>query len=345
MRLLRFFLVSRYLLAGCLVFLAVGCVRGCGRDPAERIGRAVRLSSGPWIEEQARFHPTEARLLAVRLVKDEKDGHTPGGWNRRIVQVDFEDENYPETEEIRTLRGGSYPSYAGADIVALDVEGRLVRLKNGSGEPLPIPVEGLATRPTKPVASPDGRRLAVLAVAERPPDDAPESGIVAIARHGVYVLPVEGGKARRVSPDLSNSALVVDFSWADAENLLVTYQMIDRNSAQIRIERIRVSDGDSRLALFTDHPEGVALASSGRFFVAYPHEDSRLVYTSLDRKLEYPVELLAEIRDVRLSADGRFAVASRRSGEEGVNLVLISTPPEFFRNLESRLAPVPEDAP
>ena len=327
-------LFSRILVVILLAWPLSGCSKSCSTAPAvERVGDAFRLTSGAFREEQVRFHPEKPRLLAVRSVSESKKDVRESGqeWETHIMEVDFSDPERPEIREIKALAGGNYPSYAAGDgIVALDIRGRLVILKTRSGEAEGIVVSGIRSRPAKPVVSPDGARIAFLALPEVSKEAEPLPMLPTISRHEAYIAPTDGGEARRISKAISPSALLVSAAWAEAGHLFLTYDVIDPNTRHTRVEIVDIETGKGRLALFADYPADLAIAPSGLFFATAADKENMAAFLSRGMEKKKQVDLENEVLSLTVGPAERWAAAVRYCPDtKGANLFLLPVPEEF----------------
>ncbi|RJO65658.1 MAG: hypothetical protein C4523_15590 [Myxococcales bacterium] len=309
--------------------LALGLF-ACESKPAERIGAAIRLTKGPWKEQQIHFHPTELKLLAIRELSEQSGTSAAGGWKRQVVEVDFSDPDRPGERVIDALEDGSFPSYAGdKGIVALDRRGRLVFLPAGADQPIEVDFPGQTFHPTKPVASPDGEYVAFLAAP--PPAETPsEMAAVAPYRYRAYVAPLGDGKAEALEGAPDSQAMLVAVEWAGPAALFVFYQIADPKRTFTRVERIRWPERTHGLALFTDYGRGVAVESQARFFATIADAPDQIVFLSRGMDKKETVDLSAELSDVAIDPGGRWVAAVRTCDDvKGANLYLAPVPAAF----------------
>ncbi len=316
-----------------------GCVKGCEGHSPQANSPVTTLTSGIFRETDIRFHPTDARLVALRSIPEEGRSarDTAQSWERRIVEVDFSDPADPSERIIEALDGGSYPSYAGSrGIVALDIRGRLVLLPSQSDTLTEILPEHIPSRPAKPVASPDGRYVAFLAIANPPPDSRPDLNDGVTFRYQAYVVPLEGGEAQRVSTPPDRRSILTALDWADADSLLLTYKVEDPRESYTRIDRVWVKRGEQQLALFTDRQTPIAYAAQATFFMAREGQSPNVLFfdRGMSTRFEQPVG--GDILALAIDTTGQRAVASRFAADPpGYSLCLIEIPaalhPEAIR--------------
>lgn len=337
LHILLVWLLSTLLLSACDRF----------EEAPELSDGSLRLTAGNFKEVQVRFHPKKRKLLALRYLPQKgKDARDPAQqFEQSIIEVDFHDPTDIEVNLIGALEGGSYPSYTEDDeVVALDMKGNLVLWRKGSRAAQSVQIKNLPSKPAKPVASPDGKKIAFLAIPNV--KDLRTSGQQEKAinlnqfRYQGYVLDVKSREALQISRPMGLRALVTGLDWADDEALLVHYQIVDPRDQFTRIERFQWPGGERILALFCDIPSGLSIERRYRFFVmpsreggtaSTPRPGVRFVSRGMD--LEETIDLEEDVHAVVLSPDGRYAVASRYCPEDrGINLFLVPTP-EKFRKL------------
>lgn len=315
------------------VFLS-SCMENLFNDPAERLGNAIRLTKGSFDENQIRFHPNEDKLLFLRL--SAKDGKSVEETNqplvRRIMEIDFSNPDYSKVTEIKALSGGSYPSYSGSKrIFALDQTGGTVFLEEGEDKPSPIDFTGLNTRPTKPIASPDGKYVAFLSIPapkiNKDTDVTDEENF----RYQAFVASVETGEVKQLSRPIGLHASVVSLSWAD-DGLLVTYQIFERTGLYTRVEKLVWPDGKRMLALFADVPPNLSLDDDYRFFVTHMKKAQHVSLISRGMDIVKEIDFKAPIKSAIVQHDGKYVVVSRYCEDtKGYNLYLLPVDGEFLK--------------
>lgn len=297
-----------------------------------------RLTRGEALDEIAAIHPEEPRALLVRHRAPEGASvHNPEqALTRHIIDLDFHDPARPKETEITALSGASHPSYApGAGIVALDRTGLLVFLPRGSTEARPIDVTGTPSRPSKPVASPDGQWVGFLAIPTPPPSARSGDRLVlddpSHFRYQAWVAPREGGPARRIGSGAADEkTLLTELRWNGPGSLLLVYQVVDPRLTLTRVEEVDIEGGDRRLAFYGDLPSHMSFPRGYRFLVR-PDADKGLIFASRALETEIPLRLAGQPRSWLLSPDGRYCLVALATDEkEGVNLWRVPTPPEML---------------
>ncbi len=312
------------------------CSSGCTQSPSKEPDALTRLSQGAFREEQLVFHPTEARLLALRLLPEEGKNINNNDqlFERSIVEIDYSRPDEPETERLSALDGGSFPSYAANHgIVALDRAGNLVFLPKGRDKAQAIALKELPSKPTKPCASPDGRHIAFMAIPMPDLDQPPDLKSLGAFRHEAYVVPLQGGTPELIPPGSDPASHLISIGWADGEHLLLHYQLLDeRGNRFLRVEQVDLKTHERRLVLFIDSPGDLSIPADASLFVTIPPDEQGRAgnilsfYTrSMDRHED--VELSGSAVEVWLHPKGRLAAASFHDAETGgTNLMLLPVP-------------------
>lgn len=327
--------IAFVLLMSPMLFSCVDLLSG---EPAEKIGEAIRLTKGNFEDGQMRFHPTLDKIILLRQVsRDEKSiDETALPLDRKIVEVDFSDINYPEEKEIVALKDGNFPSYAGNDrIFALNEAGGTVYLEKG--KVISLEFKDLRARPTKPVASPDGKYVAFLSLPmvnfgkNKNIDDEENF------RYQAFVAEMETGKTTQLSRPIGLYASVVSLSWGDS-GLYVFYQILERDRLSTRVEELGWPDGERRLALFTDLPPNLSLDGKHRFFATTARKENTLTLISRGMDIEKDYRFDQRIKSVVVRNDGKFVAVSLYCDDtKGYNVYIIPVDEEFLKKVSAEV--------